>query len=49
VHRKAAVFEVVRAFDHILLSRNIHGHTSYDTRVIALTNKQTDKSTNRHY
>ena len=45
VHRNAAIFEVVRDFDRILLSLKFHDGISNGSRVFALTNGQTHKRT----
>jgi len=45
VHQNAATFEFVRAFEHILPHKKFRDDISNGSKVIALTNKQTDKQT----
>jgi len=49
VHRNATIFELIRAFDHVLLPQKFHDDISNGSSVIVLTNKQTDKQTDGHY
>jgi len=51
VHRKIAIFELIRPFDHILFRRKFHDDISNGSRVIALTNRhtRTRNATNRRH
>jgi len=40
LHRNAAVFQLIRAFDHILLPQKFHDDISNGSRVMTLTNKK---------
>ena len=45
VHQSADIFQVVRAFDNILLPYKFHDDILNFSRVIVLTNRQTNKRT----
>ena len=46
VHQSADIFQVVRAFDNILLPYKFHDDMLNVSRVIVLTNRQTNRQTN---
>ena len=48
VHRNAAIFELVRVLDHILLPWKFLDDISNGSSVIALTNRHTQTPTDRH-
>jgi len=48
VHRNAAIFELDRALDYILLQEKFHGDISNGSSVTVLTNKRPNTHTHTH-
>ena len=49
VHPNTAIFQLVRSFDHTTMPWKFCDDISNSSWVIVLTDRQTDKETNRHY